>query len=528
MGKDNSSDRRPSPDGANSSLRRVLSWLKSFLLQRRCPGRPEKSFEYLFLNNPLPMWIYDLETLNFLDVNQAAIEQYGYSRDEFLSMSLRDIRPAEDVERLVKDIAADRPNLQHSGIWRHVRKDGEVIQVEITSHRLEFQGRDAAMVVARNVTLYEDARQALIESEANFRALFDSASEAIIIVDQTGSIQLFNTRAQQVFGYQLEEVTGQSIELLIPHNYREIHRQHRTEFVKQPHSRPMGLGMNLYGLRKDGREFPIEVSLSGVPTAEGQLVMALVTDISYRQQLEEEVVRAELMRMELIKEREIIDLKERFVSVVSHEFRNPLAGIMASASILERYHKRLSPERQREHVQRILSSSQEMQILLDEILELSRARSGKEEIQRAPINLRKFCDELITQIRELEAESHIIRLEIEAIDMVQLDPRVLRHVLANLLSNAIKYSPEGSEIRFHVHREADHIIFEVEDRGIGIPAEEVASIFEPFHRARNASTYNGTGLGLAIVKQKVELHGGTVSCQSQEGAGTVFTVKLPL
>jgi PAS domain S-box-containing protein len=528
MGKDNFSDRRPSPDGVSSSLWRVLSWLKDFLLQRRCSGRPEKSLEYLFLNNPLPLWIYDLATLNFLDVNQAAIEQYGYTRDEFLAMNLRDIRPAEEVERLAQDMAAERPDLQHSGIWRHVRKDGEVIQVEITSHRLEFQGRDAALVVARNVTLYENARQALTESEANFRALFDSASEAIVIVDETGSIQLFNARAQEVFGYQLEEVNDQSIEMLIPHNYREIHQQHRAEFTRNPHTRPMGLGMNLYGLRKDGREFPIEVSLSAVATGEGRLVMALVTDISYRQQLEEEIVRAELMRMELIKEREIIDLKERFVSVVSHEFRNPLAGIMASASILERYHKRLSPERQREHVQRILSSSQEMQILLDEILELSRAKSGKEEIQRAPINLRKFCDELIAQIRELEAESRSIRLEIEAIDMVQLDPRVLQHVLANLLSNAIKYSPEGSEIRFHAHRDVDHIVFEVEDWGIGIPAEEIASIFEPFHRARNALTYNGTGLGLAIVKQKVELHGGTVTCHSREGAGAVFTVRLPL
>jgi PAS domain S-box-containing protein len=506
----------------------MLSRLKGFLLQQRCPGRPEKSFEYLFINNPLPMWIYDLETLNFLDVNQAAVEQYGYTRDEFLHMTLRDIRPAEDVKRLLDDVTAPRPNLQRSGIWRHVRKDREVILAEITSHRLDFQGCDAVLVAARDVTAHENDRQALTRSEAQFRALFDSASEAIIIVNQAGAIQLFNTRAQEIFGYQAGEVIGTTIETLIPQRNQDIHQQHRAEFIRQPHTRPMGLGMSLYGLRRDGSEFPVEVSLSTVPTDEGRLIMALVTDISYRQQLEEEVVRAELMRMELLKEREIIELKERFVSTVSHEFRNPLAGIMASASILERYFERLPPERQHEHARRILAGSREMEILLDDILEFSRTRSGKEEIQRTPINLRAFCDELIEQIRELEAESHLIRLEIEAIDMVQLDQRVLRHVLANLLSNAAKYSPEGSEIRFHAHRNTDHIVFEIEDQGIGIPAEELTSIFEPFHRAKNASAYSGTGLGLAIVKQKVELHGGTISCHSQEGAGAVFTVKLPL
>ena len=250
-------------------------------------------------------------------------------------------------------------------------------------------------------------------------------------------------------------------------------------------------------------------------------VIAIIRDITERKRAEEDIRNA------LKKEKELNELKSRFVAMTSHEFRTPLATILSSAELLEHYSHKWSEEKKISHLQRIQTAVKHMTELLNYVLLLGKAEAGKLEFKPKPLDLEQFCRELVEEM-QLNASSHRIIFHAQnQYPTACLDEKLLRHILSNLLSNAIKYSPESDEVRFDLIGEGGEAIFRIQDRGIGIPAAEQAQLFDSFHRASNVGNISGTGLGLAIVKRAVDLHGGKIAVESQVEVGTTFTVTLP-
>ena len=249
----------------------------------------------------------------------------------------------------------------------------------------------------------------------------------------------------------------------------------------------------------------------------------LQREITERQRLEEE------LRHALAKEKELSDLKSNIISVVSHEYRTPLATILSSAELLENYSHKWPEDKKQRHFQRIQSSVHHLTQLVSDVLVLSKAEAGKLEFNPSPLDLVVFCGELVEELQlTLRSQHSISFMCLGSCTEACLDEKLLRQFLSNLISNAIKYSPEGGNIQFGLVCGDDTATFRIQDRGIGIPLKDQAQLFEPFHRSSNVGTISGTGLGLAIVKRCVELHGGQIAVESEVGVGTTFTITLPL
>jgi len=246
-------------------------------------------------------------------------------------------------------------------------------------------------------------------------------------------------------------------------------------------------------------------------------------DIDDRKRAEAELLAA------VQREKELSEMKSKFVSTASHEFRTPLATMLSSAELLEHYAESLSPAEKVNLLQTIQGSAKRMSEMIDDVLTLGRAESGVLKLNLGPTNLRELCGRVVSEFRIAQGKQHIITLD-DRFDRLEahMDERLLRHILNNLLSNAVKYSPPGSEVTFSLARSGERAAIEIQDRGIGIPLEDQPRMFESFHRASNVENRSGTGLGLAIVKKAVELHGGEISLTSAVGSGTRFTVMIPL
>ena len=246
-------------------------------------------------------------------------------------------------------------------------------------------------------------------------------------------------------------------------------------------------------------------------------------DIDDRKRAEVELLAA------VQREKELSEMKSKFVSTASHEFRTPLATMLSSAELLEHYSESLSPAEKVNLLQTIQGGAKRMSEMIDDVLTLGRAESGVLKLNLGPTNLRELCASVVSEFRIAQGKEHVITLD-DRFDRVEatMDERLLRHILNNLLSNAVKYSPPGSEVTLSLARREEQAAIEIQDRGIGIPLEDQPRMFESFHRASNVENRPGTGLGLAIVKKAVELHGGEISLSSAVGSGTRFTVMLPL
>ncbi len=377
--------------------------------------------------------------------------------------------------------------------------------------------------------------------------LFTTAAEGLVVVDHQGIIRLKNPRLSALFGYAEGELLGKPIEVLIPQSLRHKHQAHRAGYDERPVERPMGLGLELMGQRKDGSLFPVEVSLNHFVVDDERYVMALVTDVTRRRGVEKELQRtnaeleerveertAELrmaqenMRQALEAEKELNALKSRFVSMASHEFRTPLSTIMSSTDLIGRYTDGSGIEQVDRHVQRIRSKVRELTAMLNEFLSLEKLEQGEMRCDPHELDLVHQCIELIEELRGLARPGQEIHYDHHGDDrMVCLDRQMLANILTNLLSNAIKYSPEDKRIDLITEITGGKLTITVKDQGIGIPKEDQQHLFERFFRAGNAFTVQGTGLGLNLVRRYLDLMGGTIRFTSDPGEGTIFIAELP-
>jgi PAS domain S-box-containing protein len=410
------------------------------------------------------------------------------------------------------------------------------------------------------------------DKEANIHqleALFNYATIGIVVTDAQARIINFNKCAEGQFGYTKEEILGQKIEVLLPEKYRDSHVQYRNVFFGDPHPRRMGEGRDLYARKKDNTEFPVEVSLTYY-NADQTYVIAFIIDITVRKHDEQIVLaqKEELQRVtdevkqlnaaleqkvadrtkmlretlaalekskeevnEALKaEKELGELKSRFVTMASHEFRTPLSTILTSAFLLEKYNDVHEPAKREKHIQRIKTAVADMRSILEDFLSLGKLDEGlvKAAIVIVPAEeCFAIVNDVVYEMEGVLKQGQKVQCTNEGSGEVPIDKQLLRNILMNLLSNAIKFSHENSIIKVDSTVVNDQLQIAVQDNGIGISKEDLQHLFERFFRAKNAGNIQGTGLGLHIVVKYLDLMNGSIEVQSELNKGTTFAVRIP-
>jgi PAS domain S-box-containing protein len=483
----------------------------------------EERYHLLFDSNPHPVWVYDLQTLAILDVNQSAVRNYGYSHEEFLSLTIKDIRPQEDIPALLESAAKAPPDTEISGVWKHRRKNGSVIDVEIVSHPLVYDGRKARLVVATDITTRKKAQEALRQSEERFRLLVSEVEDyAILMLDPDGIIVSWNAGAERIKGYQPWEIIGQHFSRFYP--TEDVERGKPAYELKIAREQGRFEEEEGWRVRKDGSRFWANVVITALRDETGRLRgFAKVTrDITEHKRTAELLMRAKEEAERASK------FKDQFLSTMSHELRTPLNAVLGFSDLLadERY----GPlnDRQQRYVSHIHTGGKHLLRLISDILDLSKIEAGRMELTREDVTLASAFSEVISALYPLaEKKTQALFQHVNPDLHVNADAMRLKQALMNLVGNAIKFTPEGGRIELTA-RQLDHQVrIEVRDNGPGIPPEQQQRIFEAFVRLAQTGGAEGTGLGLAITARLVELHGGKLGIESQPGQGSCFYFSLP-
>lgn len=371
------------------------------------------------------------------------------------------------------------------------------------------------------------------ESETGFKTLFQHATLGIVVIDESGKIVIINPHAEKLFGYTFGELVGQSIEKLMPEKYHRKHESDRKRYFDHPKPREMGSGKDLYAIKKDGTQFPVEISLSHYQLDSGEVAVAFVTDITKQklntERLEREVAsRTKQLEKMLHDEQSLSDLKSRFIGIASHEFRTPLSTILSSTNLIERYIDKGDEWAQRKHTEKIKNSVNHLRNILTDFLSLEKLDEGMVDNQPEVTDLKSLIGEILAELEGVKKSGQEISCDLQLTDsFCYIDPGLIKACVVNLLSNAIKYSDEGSFIVMTASVDQS-LRIEVKDQGIGIPLADQQRLFSRFFRASNVGNKQGTGLGLNIVKKYVEIMGGEISFTSTEGIGTTFHINVPM
>lgn len=384
--------------------------------------------------------------------------------------------------------------------------------------------------------------QVHLQSYWRFRDLLEAAPDGILEVEHDGTIVLLNAAAERMFGYQREELLGQLIEVVVPKSVRERHRGHRDRYAEHPITRPMGIGLELFAQRKDGTQFPVEISLSPIRSPQGSRVIAIVRDITARKQAEAKInalhqeftaeLAAKNQQLEL-RNREIERanrLKSEFLASMSHELRTPLHTVIGFADLLAEELKGKLNADQKRFVAHIQRDSRHLLELINDILDLSKIESGRLELNPEHFKVADAILETIAGLHRLAENKHIELSEVIDRDLtVTADRLRFKEILYNLISNAVKFTPENGRITVESRECSEGAFFAVTDTGIGIDASELQAIFDKFYQLGSTTrgVREGTGLGLAITKKLVEMHGGRIWAESTRGQGSRFQFVLP-
>ncbi|MFN8446128.1 MAG: PAS domain S-box protein [Caldilineaceae bacterium] len=398
--------------------------------------------------------------------------------------------------------------------------DNAIYHKPISKAQLEILALYA--VTASSLLTRKRAEIAMRESEERFRVFTESAPIATFIADQQGTILLVNPETERLLGYKRDELVGQSVALLIPDNPKYIESVQSLN-SKLCRERSEEDTIELLARRKDGMLFPADLQLRYIEIQAKPMIMHLVIDSTQRKQAEQ------TLRQSLEQEKELVQLRTRFVSMASHEFRTPLAAILAATETIIAYRDRMNPAQIDARLNKIRQQVMHMRDLMEDVLYLARVQAGRAEFRPTRGNLDLLCLEIMEVFEgQPEYRGRIVYSSTLYPAPHCYDENLVRKVVNNLISNALKYSAPEKEVYLTLAQDATHIQIAVRDQGIGIPANDLKHLFEPFHRAENVGTIAGTGLGLSIAKQAAELHGGTLLVESQVNVGTVFTVMLPV
>ena len=402
---------------------------------------------------------------------------------------------------------------------------------------------------------------------AHMTSLFENATEGILLTDSKGIIVMVNPAAEKMFNYTSEELIGKPVEILIPDQYKPHHHQLREGFYEHPSNRSMGIGRDLNARRKDGSNMPVEVSLSHY-LRDGELfVIAFIVDITERKKIEQSmleqkskleeitakmrqlnadlevkveertlILKEALQKLEqsqhelseaLDKEKQLNEIKSRFVSMASHEFRTPLTTVLSSASLISRYDGPDDKEKREKHVSKIKNSVTNLNDILEDFLSLGKLNEGRVSTKLEPVPIKDCIENTLEEMKPLLKPGQHFNLQADKECNANTDKKLLHNILVNLLSNAIKFSQDGKPITIRVTTDGDRVNIAVSDEGIGIGTDDQEHLFSSFFRASNAVNIQGTGLGLHIVKRYIDLLGGDITLQSELNKGTTINFSIP-
>jgi PAS domain S-box-containing protein len=409
--------------------------------------------------------------------------------------------------------------------------------------------------------------QRVAAEDKQITALFEYATEGIVLCNEQGVILLANPAAETIFGFERNELQQKTIEILLPDRFKGGHANLRAGFAKNPSSRSMGQGRDLFARRKDGSEFPVEISLSFYKENKALFIVAFIVDITLRKAAEQKtkeqkeqlekvsaaikklngeletkveertlILRETLHQLErsqeelsdaLQKEKELSEIKSRFVSMASHEFRTPLSTILSSAALINKYPKEEQQENREKHITKIKDSVKHLNDLLEDFLSLGKLEDGKVAATISAFDAKETLEDITDELKPLLKKGQQITFVYTGNNTFITDKRLLKNILLNLLSNAIKFSPEETAIELIAFNETSQLKITVADKGIGISKEDQEYLFSSFFRGKNAINIQGTGLGLHIVKRYADLIDAEVQVESEINCGTTFSLTVP-
>lgn len=496
-------------------------------------------------------------------VNEMGVKLFEYEKASQLINAIAPFKKKKNLTTAEHKDLEDEISLEAylSQEAEYVTKNGKPFWGRLQSNPFSADGINYLLIQIEKNDRAKWAEEKLLKEEQRFGALLDYASIGVAIVDQQQEILLMNPFALRLFGYKIEELAGKKIETLIPSRFHEKHQMHHQNYCDKPQNRPMGLGMDLFAIKKDGTEFPVEVSLGTYKTDKETFVIAFINDITIRKKGEDEIrkLNADLeakvkertdelavtiskleeqiketdevemeLRKSLEKEKELGELKSRFVSMASHEFRTPLSTVLSSTYLLQKYTSTEDQPKRDKHIERIVSSVNMLTDILNDFLSVGKIEEGKITPKFCYFNISEHISNLVNEMKPILKKGQEIIYWHNGEDKTWLDPSLLKHIVMNLLSNAIKFSPEGAAITIETNREDAALMLRVKDQGIGISKEDQQHLFERFFRGTNVTTIQGTGLGLHIVQKYADLMDGETACNSELEKGTAFILKFEM
>ncbi|GAB4020195.1 sensor histidine kinase [Spirosoma koreense] len=504
--------------------------------------------------------VYDFQQDRYVRINQVGVKMLGYPSEQMLieqpqfSFRRYPLTPAQRTQTI--------DQLQETGYFEEeteiIRYNGETFWGHLTLE--SFENGQLALVRITNLDRLHRAEQELVQSVRRYEAVFTNATIAIAVCDRQGKIVSANQLAHRLFGYVGDELSDLSIDQLVPSSVSKYHEKLRQSFHEHPQARPMGHNRDLYAQRRDGSLFPVEVSLSHFRLDNELYAVAYIIDITFKKEAERQVLeqKAQVERLNaeleqkvtdrthalmntlkqleaskeelaqsLKAERELGELKSRFVSMASHEFRTPLTAILNATTLIEKYPANDQQEKRLKNLHRIRSSVKHLNEILEEFLSVGKLEEGKIRANPSRIDIPELVAEIATDMQPLLKAGQVLKITLDCSQPAWLDPSLLRKIMVNLISNASKYSAEGTTIDIQAFCRQEQFTLLVIDQGIGISSEDQQHLFEQFFRAKNATNIPGTGLGLHIVGKFVELMQGSVTLESELTKGTTIRITLP-
>lgn len=509
---------------ANAELQKARDQLEERVRERTASlCNSEERYRLLFESNPYPVWVYDLEALSFLAVNEAAVHHYGYSREEFLSMTIKDIRPTEDLPALLENIskpASSEP--EKTAAWRHRRKDGSLIDVEITTRPISFGEKRARLVLVNDITERKRIEDALHESKRQLETvvheiqlIMDNSRDVICTIDHEGRFLTVSAACKTLWGYKPAELVGrQYIDMVHPED-----RLRTNGVAAQIMVGGSEIDFENRYIRKDGAL--IHVMWSAYWSEANKTMFAVAHDITERA-LSEKTLKQSKEEADHANQ-----AKSEFLSRMSHELRTPMNAILGFAQLLEL--EQLSAD-QREAVGHILHGGRHLLELINEVLDLSRIEAGRLSLSTEPVAVAQVLGETMELVRPLATEREVrLYPPADCGEFILADRQRLKQILINLFSNAIKYNRRGGSVTTRYEKIERLLRISIVDTGKGIPPQRLKQLFIPFERlGAEQSTVEGTGLGLAVAKRLVEAMGGTIGVESNSGEGSTFSIEFQL
>ncbi|MEI7660883.1 MAG: response regulator [Bacteroidota bacterium] len=495
---------------------------QELLKKQTALAESEEKYRYMFANNPQPMWIYDLETLAFLEINDAAINHYGYSKEDFFSMTIRDIRPVEDLDELLNNIEQSRDESYTSGEWRHVKKNGEIIIVEIISHLLEFNNRKARHVMVNDITKRRHAENELHKLS---RAV-EQSPNSIVITNIDGKIEYANPNTLTLTGYSNDDLIGKNPRIF---SSGEKPQEEYSLLWNTILSGNEWVG-EFHNKKKNGELYWESATISPILDDNGEVIhfLAIKKDISENKKLESDLLVAKE------KAEESDRLKTAFLLNISHEIRTPMNGILGFAELLKL--PGLTGDEQCKYNEIIKKSSDRMLNIINDIVDISKIESGQMKISISETNINAQIKNIhslfLPESQKKGIEFLFVTLLSDEESVILTDRAKIFSILVHLVKNALKYTEKGTVAfgySLKTGSASSLLEFYVKDTGIGIPQNRQQAIFDRFVQAdiSDSKAYQGAGLGLSISRAYAEMLGGKISVQSEVGVGSTFFLTLP-